>query len=195
MALWHNCSIVLMNSWARGWIFGKWDFSDPLWDSSCSSRWVHECDYGVTKRTKCCVFFFFCVSFGLTLRGCCGISVVLVKGPWTKYTHTHTHTQEPTWTSHKSQWHPLSPPLALCLTHFTATLALDLGVMDLPPPHQPAPIGCGWPAAQPTCSTALSLMWLAEDDGSPPVTSTSSSNQQPAMEIDCSNLLSLLLWY
>lgn len=82
---------------------------------------------------------------------------------------------------------------ALYFTHFTATLALYLGVIDHPP--SPDLIGCGWIGAQPTCSVVLSLMWLAEDDGSPPVTSTSSSNQQPAMEIDCSNLLSLLLWY
>lgn len=145
---------------------------------------------------------FFCVSFGLALSWCCEISVVPAKGckEMLAGKQTNPHTQEPTWTSHKSQRHPvllslssLFPPLALCFTHFT--LALDLGVMDLPPPLLPVPIGYGWPPAQPTCFTALSLMWLAEDDGLPPVTSTSSSNQQLAMEIDCSNLLSLLLWY
>lgn len=104
------------------------------------------------------------------------------------------YTQEPTWSSRESLMHPLVlSHSSLCCSHFT--LALDLGVIVLPPPLLPASIGYGWPPARPTCSTALPLMWLAEDDGSPPVTSASASNQQPAMEIDCSNLLSLLLWY
>lgn len=46
-------------------VWGKWDFSDPLWDSSRGSRWLPDCDFGLTKGKKCCVYV--CVSSVLAL--------------------------------------------------------------------------------------------------------------------------------
>lgn len=116
-----------------------WDVSDPLWDSSCSSRWQRQYVYGL--------------AFGLAFSWCWEIWEMWVlsdKGRMETLWLVNPRTQEPTWSNHKSQRHPVIRSLLSVLhpLHISAWFGCNRSPSCSPPfplamaglqPSPPAP--------------------------------------------------------